>query len=77
MMRSNEARRKSQEVILNHQTKELKTIDKLINDAVERGEMQCSFEGNISKITKSELERCGYKVYLGAQYNQDYVVISW
>ena len=49
----------------------------MINEAIMRGEFKCSFEGTISTTTRKELERCGYTVIVGAQYNQSYVIIKW
>ena len=74
---SNEARSKTLDIIYTHQTEELKRIDKMINEAIMRGEFEFSFEGTISTITRQELERCGYTVIVGSQYNQSYVIIKW
>lgn len=74
---SNEARSKTLDIIYTHQTEELKRIDKMINEAIMRGEFRCSFEGTISATTRQELERCGYTVIVGSQYNQNYVIIKW
>lgn len=74
---SNEARSKTLDIIYTHQTEELRKIDKMINEAIMRGEFRCSFEGTISTATKQELERCGYTVIVGSQYNQSYVIIKW
>ena len=74
---SNEARSKTLDIIYTYQTEELKRIDKMINEAIMRGEFKCSFEGTISTTTRKELERCGYTVIVGAQYNQSYVIIKW
>ena len=76
-MIASEARRKSLDVILKHETDELKKIDSMIQEAVRHGEFSCSYDGNISASAKSELERCGYKVITGLQYNEGYVIIRW
>lgn len=69
MMLASEAAKKSDEVIRNHLTDELKRIDSLIDKTVMSGEKRVSFEGNISKNARAELERLGYKIETGSQYN--------
>ena len=77
MISSDEARKKTFDIIYVHQTEELRKIDKMIDEAIMRGEFRCSLEGTISATTRQELERCGYKVLEGSQYNQNYVIIKW
>lgn len=77
MMLASEAAKKSDEVIRNHLTDELKRIDFLIDRAVMSGERRVSFDGNLSKNARAELERLGYKVKTGSQYNQEWVIIEW
>ena len=77
MMLASEAVKKSDEVIRSHLTDELKRIDFLIDRAVMSGERRASFDGNISKNARAELERLGYKVKTGSQYNQEWVIIEW
>ena len=70
MISSDEARKKTFDIIYAHQTEELRKIDKMIDEAIMRGEFRCSFEGTISATTKRELERCGYTVIMNSQYNE-------
>lgn len=77
MIRASEAAKKSDEVIREHLTDELKKIDSIIKKAVMSGERHASFGGNISKNARAELERLGYKVETGSQYNQWWVSIEW
>ena len=77
MTSGDEARKKTFDIIYAHQTEELRKIDKMIDEAIMRGEFRCSLEGTISATTRHELERCGYKVLEGSQYNQSYVIIKW
>ena len=72
-----EARKKAQEIVFQHQTDELIKADSHIREAVIRGEMSCTFTGKISEQTRKELERCGYKINTGMQYNEGYVSIKW
>ena len=44
MISSDEARSKTLNIIYTHQTEELRKIDKMINEAIMRGEFRCSFE---------------------------------
>ena len=77
MLTAKDAAIKSVEVIQQHKTKELKKIDYLIQDAVSNGERKINIDGTISEISKLELERLGYKVTRGSQYNECYVIIGW
>ena len=77
MMLASEAARKSNEVIKRHETEELKKIDALIEKEVMSGRRYVSYDGTISKNARAELERLGYKVEVGSQYNEGYVMIEW
>ena len=77
MLLASEARRIAEETIHNHATQELSSIDKKIVESCKNGETRCSFDGSISPVTRKELERCGYKVETGSQYNESYVIITW
>lgn len=77
MLSANEAAHKSQEVIIQHTTEELRRIDAGINKEISKGRRSYSYDGYISPEGKSELEKWGYKVTTGSQYNQGYVIISW
>lgn len=72
-----EARRMTEEIIAQHKTDELQKIEEGINKQIKSGKFGYSYEGYISPEAKQELIRCGYDVYVGSQYNQGYVKISW
>lgn len=77
MLLASEARKQAKEIIYKHNTDELKKIDSEIKQAVLSGKMEYSFEGHISDDAKLELERCGYIIHIGSQYNECYVNIKW
>ena len=77
MILASVAAQKSIEAIQNHETEELKDIDKRINKACSNGLRSIYLDTMISVEARKELERCGYKVKLGNQYNELYTVISW
>lgn len=77
MITAKEAAEVAEEVIRNALTTELKDIEKRIMEEVEEGRRSCTFDGSISKEARKELERLGYEVKTGSQYNESYVIISW
>ena len=77
MLLASEAHQQAQTVILKHQTDELKKIDECIRLSIKEGLMSYTYDGSISQITKKELERCGYTIECGRQYNESYTVIKW
>jgi len=77
MLLASEAAEKAQKMIYQHRTEELQKIEQEIMARVERGKFEYAFDGYISNEAKNELERCGYKVVVGSQYNQGWVIIKW
>ena len=77
MILASVAAQKSVEAIQNHETEELKDIDKRINKACSNGLRSIYLDTMISVEARKELERRGYKAKLGNQYNELYTVISW
>ena len=77
MLLAYQAARRTQEVIRMRQTDELMRIEKGILQQINLGNFEYIYDGYISIETKEELERCGYKVATGSQYNQDWVRIKW
>ena len=64
-------------VLHDFQTPELKSIEDGIKSKINLGKFDYSYDGHISKEAKNELERLGYKVTTGSQYNQGWVLIEW
>lgn len=77
MLLATEAREQTDNIIQTHMTKELKHLEEQIVQHINNGDYEFSFEGYISPTAKKELERCGYTVIIGSQYNQGYVRIRW
>ena len=77
MLLANDARKIAEESIKNHTTKELKDIDYEIHRCCEMGLTKYSYVGNISNVAMKELQRYGYNITIGYQYNEPYVIIEW
>lgn len=77
MLLASEAREQTKNMIHINTTEELKYLEDWIIQHVNCGDYEFSFDGNISPAAKQELERCGYTVEIGSQYNQGWVRISW
>lgn len=58
-------------------SKELDRIYRMISDAALEGKYSVYGEGNLQESTKRELEKLGYKVETGSQFNDLYFMISW
>lgn len=58
-------------------SKELDRIYRMISDAALEGKYSVYEEGNLQESTKQELEKLGYKVKTGDQFNDLYFVVSW
>lgn len=77
MLFAHEAARKAKEAIEQHKIDELKNIEDGINKEASLGHFVYDYSGYISAEARKELERCGYVVETGSQYNEGYVVIKW
>lgn len=77
MISAQEAAIKSEEAMRKNVTSELKEIEDLISQEILRGERMCCYDGSISGAVKKEMERLGYEVTTGVQYNESYVIIRW
>ena len=56
---------------------ELKMIETNIERAIEKGYVCFDYSGDISKEAREILERLGYRIQVGSQYNESYVSITW
>ena len=77
MITAVEAATRTIELIKNREIDELKTIDDRINKSIKKGERHFCYGGVISSVARQELERLGYSVEVGRQYNESYVIIRW
>lgn len=77
MLMATDAAKQSRDVVRKHQTEELKRIEDGIKSKIALGEDRYYYDGYISEVAKKEMERCGFVVEVGSQYNQGYVVIRW
>ena len=77
MITAKEAAEKAEYILRNALTTEFKDIERHITEEVEEGRRSCCFDGSISSGARKELERLGYEVKTGSQYNESYVIINW
>ena len=77
MISAKEAREQTELRTASEDEAELLKIESEINDAINRGVCSIHSNGHLSKTIKDELEKLGYKVYQGSQYNESYYSISW
>ena len=77
MLSAEEARVKAETAVAHNLEYELSFFADKIEEACNEGKMSVSYDGTISRQAKEELEKLGYKVEIGSQYNQSYVLIGW
>jgi hypothetical protein len=77
MITAKDANKQTNERIENKHTKEFKTLENLINEAVADGKFKAYSDGCISGNAKRVLEQLGYEVKCGSQYNEPHFCISW
>ena len=77
MLSATDANKKTNEIINKRFSNEFKEIEEQINDAIQAGRFSITRDGCVHSTIKEELERLGYKVETGNQYNEYYHSISW
>lgn len=58
-------------------TKQFEEVERYVSEAVLNGEFSVSVAGQLHLYVKKYLERIGYKVTTGNQYNDSFYTISW
>ena len=77
MLSASEARTKTQNNINDCAAKELAKLEEQISNAILEGKFSISNDGSLQLSTRQKLEKLGYKVTTGSQYNEPYYNISW
>ena len=77
MISAYKAKRMAKQITENCVSEELSRVEMLISEAVKEGQFSVCGEGRMQEATKQELERLGYKVEMGSQYNDSYFSVSW
>lgn len=77
MISAKEAREQTELSRASEYEVELLNIENNIKNAMNKGLPAIHNDGCLSKTIKDELEKLGYKVYQGSQYNESYYSISW
>ena len=74
---ASEANKMTNHVIDSCTTQQLAELSKLIKDAIADGKFSISKDGCLKPEIRKKLEKFGYKVETGSQYNESYYSISW
>lgn len=74
---ASEAEKKTRNNINNCTKKGLIEIMEQIDKAIEDCKFSISSDGYLKSETKQMLEKLGYKVEIGSQYNKAYYIVSW
>ena len=77
MISAKEAREQTELSRASEYETELLNIENNIKNAMNKGLSDIHNDGCLSKPIANELERLGYKVHQGSQYNESYCSISW
>lgn len=56
---------------------QMKEIEELIENAIKNGKFMINGEGTLETSNRQVLEKLGYKISTGSQYNEIYYSISW
>lgn len=74
---ASEANKMTKNTIDSCTTQQLAELSKLIRDAIADGKFSISEDGCLKPETRKKLEKLGYKIETGNQYNGSYYSISW
>lgn len=79
MITAKEAKNKSDNTLESLALAELVRIEKLINEAISKGEYSISYSPSMKAKTRQELERLGYKITISIDPRDSWSVtyISW
>ena len=77
LLNANEAKEKTKEAIEKYLTEELQQIEKLINEAIKKGQYHIFIERKIKDLTLAQLKKLGYEVEIGGRYNESNTIIKW
>ena len=77
MISAMEARSIVEEIQARALTEELKRVENLINEAVQKGEFKVYVGGVLKEETKNVLKNLGYSIEVGGRYNEIDTVIEW
>lgn len=74
---ASEANKMTKNAIDSCTAQQLAELSKLIRDAIADGKFSISEDGCLKPETRKKLEKLGYKIETGNQYNGSYYSISW
>lgn len=77
ILSASEANKMTNNAIDSCTTQQLVELSKLIRDAIADGKFSISEDGSLKPETRKKIEKLGYKVETGTQYNEPYYSISW
>lgn len=77
MISAKEARKQSEQNFKSRLDEEIEMIEQKILNEITQGKCHVNFAPAISTDAKQILEKLGYKVKYGQQYNENYTNIEW
>jgi hypothetical protein len=77
MISAEEARKETSKNLETFSTVQLRNIEKKIKEAIEQGSYSISCDGYLAGQSMNVLEKAGFKIDIGRQYNELYYSISW
>ena len=77
MILASDAKRRTQEQLSYMTSIEIDHIMEKIEEAISKGEFSISTNGSLSASCRQKLEKLGYKVDTGIQYNEAWYNVSW
>ena len=77
MISASDAKRRTQEQLNYMASIEVDNVMEQIEKAISNGKFVLYMDGSLSKHCRETLEKLGYKVGSGSQYNESYYTVSW
>ena len=77
LISASKANKKTNEIMDNRISKEFQEISEQINEPIQAGCFSITRGGCLHSTIREKLEKLGYKVSIGSQYNESYYSISW
>lgn len=77
MICTEEAKKRTQNNRNSYVEEELSKIEKLISEAINKGEFSILGDERLHDLTIQRLEELGYQVQSGCHYNEPYYSVKW
>lgn len=77
LISAEKARSTVEDIIKAQETEEMKEIEELIINEINKGKFCASFYGELKDSTKECLKKSGYRVYISRHYDETCTTIKW